>query len=153
MNFNELLENKPLLFGIIGGTVLILALILTVGIVSSSKNSASSGVEVTGEPLKENIDLLIPASDAEAVLLSKYSTQIKTKFFLADYETVSLFKGERQGRHQQDRRRPGALLPRRAGGYNGHDQAGLFLQFGEKVRGSGPGLRYDGRQGGVLHRL
>jgi len=48
MNFNELLENKPLLFGIIGGTVLILALILMVGIVSSSKNSASSGVEVTG---------------------------------------------------------------------------------------------------------
>lgn len=40
---------------------------------------------------KENIDLLIPASDAEAVLLSKYSTQVKTKFFLADYETVSLF--------------------------------------------------------------
>jgi Icc-related predicted phosphoesterase len=39
---------------------------------------------------KEKIDLLIPASDA--VLLSKYSSQIKTRFFLADYETVSLFK-------------------------------------------------------------
>jgi carbamoyl-phosphate synthase large subunit len=41
---------------------------------------------------KEKIDLLIPASDAEAVLLSKYSNQVKTRFFLADYETVSLFK-------------------------------------------------------------
>ena len=41
---------------------------------------------------KENVDLLIPASDAEAVLLSKYSNQVKTKFFLADYETVALFK-------------------------------------------------------------
>ena len=41
---------------------------------------------------RENIDLLIPASDAEAVLLSKYSNQIKTKFFLADFDTVSLFK-------------------------------------------------------------
>lgn len=41
---------------------------------------------------KEKIDLLIPASDAEAVLLSKYRNQIKTKYFLADYETVSLFK-------------------------------------------------------------
>lgn len=41
---------------------------------------------------KERIDLLIPASDAEAVLLSKYRNQIKTRFFLADYETVSLFK-------------------------------------------------------------
>lgn len=41
---------------------------------------------------KEDIDLLIPASDAEAVLLSKYGNQIKTNFFLADYETVALFK-------------------------------------------------------------
>lgn len=41
---------------------------------------------------KENVDLLIPASDAEAVLLSKYINQVKTKFFLADYETVALFK-------------------------------------------------------------
>lgn len=31
---------------------------------------------------KENVDLLIPASDAEAVLLSKYINQVKTKFFL-----------------------------------------------------------------------
>jgi carbamoyl-phosphate synthase large subunit len=41
---------------------------------------------------KEKIDLLIPASDAEAVLLSKFRNQVKTRFFLADYATVSLFK-------------------------------------------------------------
>ena len=41
---------------------------------------------------KENVDLLIPASDAEAVLLSKYRNEVKTKFFLADYKTVVLFK-------------------------------------------------------------
>ncbi len=41
---------------------------------------------------KEKIDLLIPASDAEAVLLSKNRKQVKTKFFLADYRTVALFK-------------------------------------------------------------
>ncbi|MFR3477312.1 MAG: hypothetical protein ACLTTX_03080, partial [Agathobacter rectalis] len=45
---------------------------------------------------KENVDLLIPASDAEAVLLSKYINQVKTKFFLADYETVALFKDKRK---------------------------------------------------------
>ena len=41
---------------------------------------------------KEKIDLLIPASDAEAVLLSKNKNQVKTKFFLADYPlTVSAY--------------------------------------------------------------
>ncbi len=83
MNFNELLENKPLLFGIIGGTVLILALILTVGIVSSSKNSASSGVEVTGEPLKENIDLLTTDNAGKAIeiqaLLAKYDIAVSRR--------------------------------------------------------------------------
>ncbi len=83
MNFNELLENKPLLFGIIGGTVLILALILTLGIVSSSKNSASSGVEVTGEPLKENIDLLTTDNAGKAIeiqaLLAKYDIAVSRR--------------------------------------------------------------------------
>ena len=40
----------------------------------------------------EKVDLLIPASDAEAVLLSKYSDKIYTKFYLASYEIVALFK-------------------------------------------------------------
>ena len=40
----------------------------------------------------EKVDLLIPASDAEAVLLSKYSNKIHTKFYLANYDTVALFK-------------------------------------------------------------
>jgi len=83
MVMNELLENKPLLFGIIGGTVLILALILTVGIVSSSKNSASSGVEVTGEPLKENIDLLTTDNAGKAIeiqaLLAKYDIAVSRR--------------------------------------------------------------------------
>lgn len=41
---------------------------------------------------KENVDLLIPASDAEAVLLSKCKPQVKTRFYLADHKTVALFK-------------------------------------------------------------
>lgn len=40
----------------------------------------------------EKIDLLIPASDAEALFLSKYKSVIKVLFYLADFETVRLFK-------------------------------------------------------------
>lgn len=38
---------------------------------------------------KENIDLLIPTSDAEVVLLSKCRNQVKTKFYLPHYEIVA----------------------------------------------------------------
>ena len=39
MDFQKILANKPLLYGIIGGLVVVLALFLTVGIVVSSNNS------------------------------------------------------------------------------------------------------------------
>ena len=41
---------------------------------------------------KEKIDLLIPASDAEALFLSKYKEKINAPFFLADTKTVQFFK-------------------------------------------------------------
>lgn len=41
---------------------------------------------------KEKIDLLIPASDAEILFLSKYKSTIKVLFYLADFETIRLFK-------------------------------------------------------------
>ena len=41
---------------------------------------------------KERIDLLIPASDAEALFLSKYKEKIDVPFFLADESTVKFFK-------------------------------------------------------------
>ena len=41
---------------------------------------------------KEKIDLLIPASDAEALFLSKYKSSIKVLFYLADFKTVRIFK-------------------------------------------------------------
>ena len=59
---------------------------------------------------KENIDLLIPASDAEAVLLSKFRSQIKTKFFSADYKTVALFKDKLKA--TQDLMKNNILVPR-----------------------------------------
>ena len=40
MDFNKLLENKPLLYGIIGAIVLVLAFSIVVGVVSSNKSGA-----------------------------------------------------------------------------------------------------------------
>ena len=40
----------------------------------------------------EGIDLLIPASDAEALFISKYKNRIRTSCYLADTDTVRLFK-------------------------------------------------------------
>ena len=41
---------------------------------------------------KEKIDLLIPSCDAEAVILSKHKDYLPIPYYIADKETVSLFK-------------------------------------------------------------
>lgn len=41
---------------------------------------------------KEKVDLLIPASDAEALVLSKYKKSISVNFYLASADTVRFFK-------------------------------------------------------------
>lgn len=58
MDFSKILENKPLLYGIIGGVVLIIAVVvLAVAIASNNGGSKAENV-VGGEPLKANVDLL-----------------------------------------------------------------------------------------------
>lgn len=82
MDFKELLENKPLLYGIIGAVVLFLALIVTVSIIGGSKKSAN-GTEITGEPLKENVDLLTTDNAGKAIeiqaLLAKYDIVVSRR--------------------------------------------------------------------------
>lgn len=56
MDFSKILENKPLLYGIIGGVVLVLVLII-IGVSVASNNGSKENV-VGGEPLKSNVDLL-----------------------------------------------------------------------------------------------
>lgn len=56
MDFSKLLENKPLLYGIIGGLVLFLAVIIIA--VSISASTGSDRNVVGSEPLKTNVDLL-----------------------------------------------------------------------------------------------
>lgn len=59
MDFSKLLENKPLLYGIIGGVVLVLAIIIIAISVAASNGSGGEGkTDLGGEPLKANVDLL-----------------------------------------------------------------------------------------------
>lgn len=82
MDFQKLLENKAALYGIIGAIVIVLALIMTVGIVKSS-NKPANGVEVTGEPIKENVDLLTTDNLGKAIeiqaLLAKYDISVSRR--------------------------------------------------------------------------
>ncbi len=58
MDFKQLLENKVLLGSIIGGIVLLLVVFIIAGTVASSNKTAKEGVDVSNEPLKEDVDLL-----------------------------------------------------------------------------------------------
>ena len=59
MDFKKLLENKVLLASIIGGVIFLLAVFIISGtIASSSSKSDSNQVDVSNEPLKEDVDLL-----------------------------------------------------------------------------------------------
>ena len=56
MDFSKITENKPLLFGIIGGVVLILVIvIMSAAIGSGGKDKIEN---IGAEPLKSNVDLL-----------------------------------------------------------------------------------------------
>ena len=56
MDFSKITENKPLLFGIIGGVVLILVIvIMSIAISSGGKDKVEN---IGAEPLKSNVDLL-----------------------------------------------------------------------------------------------
>lgn len=82
MDFDKILENKPLLYGVIGGVVLILALIVTLSIVGGSKKS-TNGTEVTGQPLQADADLLTTDNAGKAIeiqaLLAKYDIVVSRR--------------------------------------------------------------------------
>lgn len=76
MDFQKLLENKPLLYGIIGGIVVVLALFLTIGIVATNNKGGDKATSVSEEPLKEDVDLLTTdnlgkALEIQAILTKK----------------------------------------------------------------------------------
>ena len=58
MDFNKITENKPLFYGIIGGAVLIIAIIFMAIIIGASSGSKDGPRTVGSEPLKSNVELL-----------------------------------------------------------------------------------------------
>ncbi|MBD5402619.1 hypothetical protein HDR58_07465 [bacterium] len=56
MDFSKILENKPLLYGIIGGVVLVIVIIVVAISLSAGGNNKQN--DIGGEPLKTNVDLL-----------------------------------------------------------------------------------------------
>ncbi len=57
MDFKKLLENKILLASIAGGVILLLIIFIICGTIASSKSN-NSEIDVSNEPLKEDVDLL-----------------------------------------------------------------------------------------------
>lgn len=66
MDFQKILENKPLLYGIIGGLVVVLALFITVGIVVSSNNSGGPKA-VKEKVIDQPLDLLTTDNLGKAI--------------------------------------------------------------------------------------
>ena len=58
MDLKQLFENKVLLASIIGGVVLLLVIFIVCGAVSSNSKNNNQQVDVSNEPLKEDVDLL-----------------------------------------------------------------------------------------------
>ncbi len=58
MDIKQLLENKMLLASIIGGVVLLLVVFIICGTISANSKSKGEVVDVSNEPLKEDVNLL-----------------------------------------------------------------------------------------------
>lgn len=83
MDFNKILANKPLLYGIIGAIVLVLTLALTIGIVSSTKSNSGGAKPVEEKVIKEDLDLLTTDNLGKAIeiqaLLAREGINAKRK--------------------------------------------------------------------------
>lgn len=66
MDFRQILENKPLLYTIIGAIVVVLALSITIGVVASSKGSADGGA-AKEKIIKEELPLLTTDNLGKAI--------------------------------------------------------------------------------------
>lgn len=94
MDFQKILENKPLLYGIIAAVVVVMLLSITVGVVSSSHKS--SNIE-NAYPLNENVDLLTTDNLGKAIeiqaLMAREGIQIERKID-GTKSTLYLKKGD-----------------------------------------------------------
>lgn len=67
MDFSKILENKPLLYGIIAVVVIAIAISLTIGVVSSGKNSSGAKNAPHEKIIKETLDLLTTDNLGKAI--------------------------------------------------------------------------------------
>ena len=58
MDFKQILENKILVASIAGGIILLLVVFIICGTIAASNKADKQGVDVSSQPLKENVDLL-----------------------------------------------------------------------------------------------
>ena len=76
MDFKQLLENKALVASLVGGIFLLLIVFIICGTISSSSKSKNEAVDVSSEPLKEDVDLLTTDNMGKALeiqaLLAKH---------------------------------------------------------------------------------
>ena len=83
MDFNKILANKALLYGIIGAIVLVLTLALTIGVVSSANSNSGGAKPVEEKVIKENLDLLTTDNLGKAIeiqaLLAREGINAKRK--------------------------------------------------------------------------
>ena len=82
MDFKEILENKPVLYGIIAAVSVAVILVITFSIIGAS-NKSESAQDINGEPLKENVDLLTTDNPGKAIeiqaLLAKYDIVVSRR--------------------------------------------------------------------------
>ena len=69
MDFSKILENKPLLFGIIGGLAgIVVLIVIIIAIVANNGGNSDNNAKVIGnEPLKANVDLLTTDNIGKAI--------------------------------------------------------------------------------------
>ena len=83
MDFQKLLENKALVFGVAGGLFILIGLFITLGIVVNSNNASKNGQTVTEEPIKEDVDLITTDNFGKAIeiqaLLAKYDIAVSRR--------------------------------------------------------------------------
>ena len=58
MDFKKILENRVLLAAIVGGIVLLLVVFIICGTIAANSKASKEGIDVSKEPLKEDVDLL-----------------------------------------------------------------------------------------------
>ncbi len=79
MDFSKLTENKPLLFGIIGGVALIIVIVIISIALAAGGGKEKKAEDVGAEPLKTNVDLLTTdnlgkALEIQALLAKQHLT-------------------------------------------------------------------------------